>query len=143
MDYELTIQGLAKKWSWINKIMGLICAGLLITYGVLSFTVSNTQINYVILQCYYFLFAGLIVLGEFNIKSTLNMFGFLGNLFGKGVFILLIGLSMLADEFSLKSIIAILLMVFGAAFVVLWIIPRRITNAEAKSKYKESTPAGA
>jgi COPI associated protein len=143
MDFELTIQGLAKKWKWINKIMGLICAGLLVLYGILSFTAFTGQINYVVLQCYYFLFAALLILAEFNVKSTLIMFGFLGNLFGKGVFVLLIGISMLAGEFSIKSIVAIILMVFGAGFIVLWIIPRRITNSAASSMYKDGATSGA
>lgn len=143
MDFELTIQGLAKKWKWINKIMGLICAGLLVLYGILSFTAFTGQINYVVLQCYYFLFAALLILAEFNVKSTLIMFGFLGNLFGKGVFVVLIGISMLAGEFSIKSIVAIILMVFGAGFIVIWIIPRRITNSTASSMYKDSATSGA
>lgn len=143
MDFELTIQGLAKKWKWINKIMGLICAGLLVLYGILSFTAFTGKINYVVLQCYYFLFAALLILAEFNVKSTLIMFGFLGNLFGKGVFLLLIGISMLAGEFSIKSIVAIILMVFGAGFIALWIIPRRITNSTASPKYKDGATSGA
>jgi hypothetical protein len=143
MDFELTVQGLAKKWKWINKVMGLICAGLIVIYGVISFSVLTGQINYIVLQCYYFLFAALLVLAEFNIKSTLTKFSFLGNLFGKGVFVLLIGLSMLADTFSLKSIVAIILMIFGAAFIALWIIPRRITNSGASAKYKDGVTTGA
>lgn len=133
MDYEMTILGLAKKWKAINKALGFTAAGLLILYGILSFTVMTTQINYLILQIYYFLFAGLILLGEFNVKSTLQMFGFLGNLFGKGLFIVLLGISMFAEAFTLKMIVAILLVVIGVVYMGLFFIPRRITDDKGKA----------
>lgn len=141
MDFEMTILGLAKKWKIINKVMGLTAAGLLITYGVLSFTVTTTQINYLILQIYYFLFAGLILLGEFNIKSTLQMFAFLGNLFGKGLFICLIGISMFAETFTFKMIVAIVLVAIGVVYMILFFIPRRITNDNGKSAAYQDKPA--
>ena len=141
MDYEMSILGLTKKWRIINKIMGFTAAGLLITYGILSFTVMTTQINYLILQIYYFLFAILILLGEFNIKSTLKMFGFLGNVFGKGLFLILIGISMFAETFTFKMIVAIVLLLIGVVYIVFSFIPTKITSDNSPAANYQERPA--
>jgi COPI associated protein len=127
MDFELTIFGLAKKWRYLNKVLGLVSAGLLIAFGILSFSLSG-EINYVVLQIYYFVFALLLLLGECGFKATTRMFGFLGNLFGKGLFVILIGMSMFIGKFDFRSIIAVVLIICGTIYLVLFFIPRRITN---------------
>ena len=136
MDFELTVFGLAKKWRYVNKVLGLVSAGLLITFGILNFGFGE-DINHVILQIYYFVFAMLLILSECGFKASTRMFGFLGNLFGKGLFVILIGMSMFASKFDFKSIIAVVLIVCGAIYLVLFFIPRRITN-DAGAGYAEA-----
>jgi multidrug transporter EmrE-like cation transporter len=135
MDYELTIHGLAKKWNYANKILGLISAGLMIAFGILNFGMGE-GINLVILQIYYFVFAMMMILCECGFKASTRMFGFLGNLFGKGMFVILVGMSMFTQEFSFKSVIAIALIVCGAIYLILFFIPRRITN-DAGASYAD------
>lgn len=138
MEFEQTILKLAKKYLWINRVLGFVVAGLLITYGAITFKFDQ-QFNYVILQLYYFLFAGLILLGEFNFKSMLRIFAFLGNLFGKGLFFALIGLSMLGNTFSFASILGVIIIAIGAFYILAFFIPNKILQA-GPNEYADGTP---
>lgn len=136
MDFELTIQALTKKWKYINKILGFICAGLLAAFGILNFDFSG-PINLIILQIYYIVFGIIIVITECGMKSITKMFGFLGNLFGKGLFMILIGLSMFkGGEFELKSLIAIALLFCGVIYIGLYSVPKSITS-DPSSEYED------
>lgn len=143
MDFEKTVTTLNKKWGWINRLAGFVAAGILIAYSILSFSsLSGMAINQAVLLFYYLGFGCLIVGAEFKYEAVLNNFAFLGNFFGKGVFILAIGLSMFgAEAGTVRVALAIVLAVVGALFIGLFFIPRRITDSEPE-KYKTDAPAG-
>lgn len=142
MEFEKTITTLNKKWGWINRLAGLIAAGLLAAYSVLSFSsLTGMAINQAVLLFYYLGFACLIIGAEFKYDAVLNNFAFLGNFFGKGVFISAIGLSMFgSDAGTVRVALAIVLVIVGALFIGLFFIPRRITDSEP-DKYKTDAPA--
>lgn len=133
---DLTIKKLKNCYSYLNKFMGFVCAGLLILYAVLTFDIDD-KINLIVLKAYYILFAILIILCELGLTSILNLFGFMGNLYGKGVFVIFVGISMFKKEFELKTIIAIVFMLCGVGFIIMGCIPARIKHGldgDKKSK---------
>lgn len=142
MDFEKTVTTLNKKWGWINRLAGLVAAGLLATYAVLSISnLTNLAVNQAVLLFYYLGFACLLIGAEFKYDAVFNNFGFLGNFFGKGVFVLAIGLSMFgSEEGTVRVALAIVLIIVGGLFIGLFFIPRRITDSEPE-KYKTDAPA--
>lgn len=140
MDLIFSVNKLGKKWRAIDRILSFGCAGLLILYGILSFSIISLQINVLILQVYYFGFAVLMILCELNFKNILTLFGFMGNLFGKGLFIACIGFSMIDNTFNFKLIIAIVFIICGILLIVLFLVPNKCTTSEphdANKKYED------
>lgn len=132
MDFIPTITLLSKKFKWLNRILGFVSAGLMIAFAILNFSFLGKPINQIIMIFYYLLFAGLLLFSELGFERVLRMFGFLGNLFGKGVFVLLIGISMFGGGFTLKTIIAIVLMICGVLYMLLFFLPNKLLRGASQ-----------
>ena len=140
MQFPLSILNLDKRLKTVNTVLSFASAGLLVAFGILNFSITGTPFNHIILQLYYICFALLIVAAECNFKSTMRLFGFLGNLFGKGIFVLLVGLSMFGGDFNLKQFIAIALIVFGIVFMLMFFVPAKCLTKK-DTQYADGTAA--
>lgn len=84
------------------------------------FYINNLQS--IILRIYYGFFGVILFLGEIKLGPILRCFPFLNNYFGKGFFVLFIGLLMLTEKLNFQLILSIILIVTSFALMILGVV---------------------
>lgn len=101
------------KVDWIYRTANIIVALILITLGILCFTVVISFAN-VLLGCYGILFGVTILLAEMRMRFLLvDYCGFLNNLFGRGLFYLFCGAMLLSIAYQKVYFLALAIVVLA------------------------------
>ncbi|OMJ88805.1 hypothetical protein SteCoe_9192 [Stentor coeruleus] len=112
------------KWTYVFKSISFLLGAGLIVIGILDiFGFSLDDPISIVLPIYFILFGLLIIAAEVPLKFVLSRFMFIQNLFGRGLFYIVVGFLCLRSEIW-EYIIGGFLLFVGLSYIIIFLACR-------------------
>jgi hypothetical protein len=114
---------------WTNKdfwyrIANIIVAAILLTLGIITLVNQYRDFKAAVIGIYSTVFGATILVAELGVQIIVTTYcSFLNNLFGRGLFYILIGVLMLNPEVVWMMTLAVIVIAIGFLYLFLHCIP--------------------
>ena len=120
----------------IVRLMNFGCAGLMVYDGItrLFDLKDNTDPFFFLLSIYLFGFATLLVLAEIRFRKVLVYIEFLKHRFGKGIYVMLVGLLLFDETRRIDMLSAICIILVGFFNLIVGCMREQLFGADSEGK---------